>query len=155
MSNFEDDETLEDKEVLSELTLDDLTVRAGGREIIIDARMLRFQGLDTGDLQLLKELYAEKLLMYAKMEEVEEAEELALYGFELTKLEYQIQAAWEFEENRAFHKFWEAPKCTCPKTDNNDAYPSGYYSYRTDCPVHSQEYLNMMQEFVENFKALE
>jgi hypothetical protein len=38
--------------------------------------------------------------------------------------------------------------------DNDDAYPSGFYSYRTDCPVHSEQYLEMLQEFVENFEDL-
>lgn len=50
--------------------------------------------------------------------------------------EYALQKLWGFEEDSDFHKWWYVPKCTCPKMDNDDNYPLGYYVTDTGCPVH-------------------
>jgi len=57
-----------------------------------------------------------------------------------TELEYQLQRAWGFPSNSYYHRFWEVPRCTCPKTDNEDRYPSGYYIMDKGCPVHGKSY---------------
>ena len=53
-----------------------------------------------------------------------------------TENEFHLQRLWKFTEDANYHKWWYVPKCTCPKLDNNDAYPYGYYVKSTNCPVH-------------------
>ena len=61
------------------------------------------------------------LKMYAKMDE---------------EVDVLMQIEWHFPLNKNYYKFWEFPRCTCPKMDNNDAYPSGHYVINNDCIVH-------------------
>lgn len=36
------------------------------------------------------------------------------------------------------YHFWIRPKCTCPKLDNDDRYPYGYYVVNMTCPLHGE-----------------
>jgi hypothetical protein len=53
------------------------------------------------------------------------------YQFEKT-----LQELWKFPNEDAFIRFWRYPYCTCPKLDNDDAYPTGFYTTNGDCPIH-------------------
>jgi len=46
---------------------------------------------------------------------------------------------WKFEVNVDYYKFWNVPGCRCSVLDNEDAYPSGYYTINLDCPLHGEE----------------
>lgn len=50
---------------------------------------------------------------------------------------YVLQSLWGFKQHGEYHKFWELPKCICPKIDNEDRYPSesGDYWHTENCPV--------------------
>ena len=62
---------------------------------------------------------------------------------EIVKLLYDIEAElqrlWKFEVNVDYYKFWNVPGCRCSVLDNEDAYPSGYYTINLDCPLHGEE----------------
>ena len=62
--------------------------------------------------------------------------ERALYLKAWTSNEYLLQTLWGFSKDAAYHRFWDAEGCTCPKLDNDDAYPTGYYIINQDCPLH-------------------
>lgn len=53
-----------------------------------------------------------------------------------TTNQFSLQRAWGFEEDKNYHRFWDLPGCLCPKMDNNDNYPSGYYYVNFGCPLH-------------------
>lgn len=54
----------------------------------------------------------------------------------LPAIESSLQNLWDFEQNINYYRFWEVPHCLCPLMDNNDAYPTGYYTVNSNCPVH-------------------
>jgi len=62
---------------------------------------------------------------------------------EIVKLLYDIEAElqrlWKFPVNPNYYKFWNVPACVCAKMDNEDAYPTGYYSINLNCPLHGEE----------------
>ena len=60
------------------------------------------------------------------------------YVEEWTDNEYHLQELWGFPKDSKYHKFWEMAGCTCPKMDNEDAYPTGYYYKSLDCPLHGE-----------------
>jgi len=66
----------------------------------------------------------------------EEEKRLPFYDDELNKIELELQELWGFEMNTDYIKFWERPRCECPKIDNDDAYPSGFYTINENCPLH-------------------
>ena len=67
----------------------------------------------------------------------EQNEELAVKLWPLWEAnEFAIQDLWGFEKNSANHKDWyKFPYCTCPKLDNNDAFPYRQY-VKASCPIH-------------------
>jgi hypothetical protein len=52
--------------------------------------------------------------------------------------EYRLQELWGFPKDPNYHRFWEMAGCTCPKMDNEDAYPTGYYTRSGNCPLHGE-----------------
>lgn len=54
----------------------------------------------------------------------------------ITDIEYSLQDLWGFPKNSNYHKFWDLPQCKCPKMDNEDRYPGGYYVINGSCPLH-------------------
>jgi len=50
--------------------------------------------------------------------------------------EYRLQELWGFPKDPNYHKFWEMSGCTCPKIDNEDSYPTGFYIHTQNCPLH-------------------
>lgn len=57
---------------------------------------------------------------------------------QLTEVEYELQMAWGFEPNAAYHKSWTWPKCECPYSDNR-LMPPGKMWVSQHCPLHGQE----------------
>lgn len=53
-----------------------------------------------------------------------------------TKLQFELQKLWGFEQNPDFHRFWDLPKCTCPKIDNEDLYGMNFSIKNLKCILH-------------------
>lgn len=107
----------------------------GKETILINKRLLDMQNC-WENLETIKELHSEKLHIYDEMNETDDPGLLLLFDALLTNIEFELQALWKFTQDINFHRFWERPKCTCPKLDNIDNYP-----YRQiisgDCPLHA------------------
>jgi len=91
------------------------------------------------NLELIKKLMEAKLKIY-KLIETLPLEDLSDFDVILTNLEYKIQEAYHFEKDQNYHRFWEAPKCKCPKIDNSDSWPSGLYTFNLNCPIHGHRF---------------
>ena len=89
------------------------------------------------NLDKIKEEHANKLMIYEII--TNEINQVVLKDLvnEITMCEFRLQELWKFSKDARFHRFWETPKCLCPKIDNNDNYPTGYYSVSSGCPLHS------------------
>lgn len=87
------------------------------------------------NLEEIIELHEDKLNVYEKIKNTDDPEILKVYVNYLTATEFQLQRLWGFSEDKNYHRFWQTPKCTCPKLDNEDSYP--YHQYiNGDCPLH-------------------
>jgi len=64
---------------------------------------------------------------------------LKSYYKKLTNIEYNMQILYGEEEDISYHKFWETPKCTCPKINNIEIYPSKKPIFNDDCPIHGKK----------------
>lgn len=111
------------------------SVVLNGTAVVLNQDLLEKQGVDLEGAAEILGLHARKLALYAAMKEAEDFS-LSAYGRELRSVEYALQRAWGFPQSEKYHRFWEAPRCICPKMDNEDRYPSGSYVVMTTCPVH-------------------
>lgn len=115
----------------------DLVVKVGTRGIKLNSRLLDIQ--DAWDnLDEIKDCHRAKLTIYAAIDVIDDPTEMKEYAKQLTALEFKLQELWGFPKDQKFHRFWETPKCTCAKMDNEDAYPTGYYSINSQCPLHGR-----------------
>ena len=53
--------------------------------------------------------------------------------------EKNLQKLWGFPEDENYIRWWWVPKCTCPKLDNDDNYPIGYYTTSMYCPLRGNQ----------------
>jgi len=49
-----------------------------------------------------------------------------------------LQKLWGFPQDDNYIKFWTFPRCSCPKIDYEDNYPTGYYTTNYSCLVHKK-----------------
>lgn len=115
----------------------DVNVYLDGMSVLrLNKRMLDAQ--DAWDnLDLIKFLHQERIILGLKMLEMNESE-LPQADKDYTDIEFKLQDAWGFPRDIKWHKFWNRPRCTCPRMDNEDSYPTGYSVISGDCPLHGK-----------------
>lgn len=113
----------------------DLVVNYNGKEVLMLNKALLDQQNAWDNLEEIKETHWLKLVICEMVQETEDASELKSLAQDLTEIEFYLQELWGFPKDIKFHRFWEYPKCECPKFDNLDAYP--YASYiSSNCRLH-------------------
>ena len=95
-------------------------------------------GLDKHEIEVIEELQRQRNDHYKRMH-IAPLADLKAWDNVCTNLEFSLQKAWGFSQDIKYHKFWDRPRCTCPKMDNDDAYPYGYYVISESCPLHGGE----------------
>lgn len=88
------------------------------------------------NLEKIKEAHQLKLIVYEMMEETNDVAELRSLADDVTEIEFELQALWGFWQDIKWHRFWTVPKCSCPRTDNEERYPTGKYIHSFSCLVH-------------------
>lgn len=121
---------------LLHVSYEELTVYLDDKpQFILNKRLLDSQ-LAWSNLNAIKEAYILKLLIYDMIVIEDDSKMLKSLAMDLTEIEYELQDLWYFSRDQNFHRFWETPKCLCAKLDNEDRYPTGYYSINLSCPLH-------------------
>lgn len=102
--------------------------------IVLNKRLLDNQNA-WSNLDAIKDAHWLKLMVYEMLEETSDRDTLKSLGNDLTEIEFELQDLWGFPLDANYHRFWEYPKCTCPKMDNADWYPHRSVIQK-DCPLH-------------------
>jgi len=88
------------------------------------------------NLEEIKAKFIIKYKLFTKMDETDNSNELKALAEEVKQNEFSIQELFNFPRNFDFHRWWEVPKCLCPKMDNQDCWGTKYNYHNTNCPVH-------------------
>lgn len=121
--------------------MQDLTVYYNDKPIFkLNSSLIARQNLTQQDVEIIKRLHLERIINIESAKQLVGVDNLTLrMKAKLdTKLEFLLQDAWGFPKDINYHRFWRFPGCTCPKMDNADAYPTGYYIYDEECPIHGK-----------------
>ena len=125
------------EERVKELLGEDTVVIYNGEPVYnLNSSLVLRQGLDVSELRNLKALHAEKLKYFDLMRETDDREKLREYAHEVECIEFEMQKAWHFPQDRNFHEWYRVPKCTCPNMDNADWRGTDRRIISLDCPVH-------------------
>ena len=121
------------------INLEQRIVKVHDEGIWLNEHLILQQKLSESEVAEILRLHEYKLTIRAKMKALPpDNPKIKAYAKDLEQVEFLLQDAWKFERNIHYHKFWEAPHCTCPKMDNDDAWPSGHYVRHLGCPVHGE-----------------
>jgi len=112
-----------------------LVIRAGKDKWFLNPNMLDRQDC-WENLGLIKELFADKHDLFERLKVEECPLVLVLLDQELVEIEFKIQEAFKFERDSRFHRFWERPKCGCPKLDNYDKWGTKFSIVSSECELH-------------------
>lgn len=87
----------------------------------LNANMVERQKLTPERIKKLKELHRERQSIFDMMEISTVKSQLRELVKDLQEVEFQMQDAWRFPRDARYHSWWyKAPKCTCPKMDNDE-----------------------------------
>jgi len=112
------------------------SVTYNGNTVNLNKDLIKEQNLSDDRVKRILTLHYQKMQIFEAMKKIDDADDLKKYDMYLNEIEFELQYEWGFDCNQKFFKFWERPKCTCPKMDNDDRYPTGYYITNSDCPLH-------------------
>ena len=116
----------------------DLTVTYKDYKININPRFLdRTKSWD--NLEEIRRRIVFDFMIKHRMEKTDDIAELRKLANIWKLNEFKKQTAFNFEPDVNFHRFWELPKCTCPKLDNLDTYGMGMRYISSTCPIHNQD----------------
>lgn len=90
------------------------------------------QKLTKRDVKKIFKLHQEKSLVF---DEMETSDDLRLVE-EVKQLEFKLQDAWKFPRDKNWHRWFEVPRCTCPKMDNIDMLGCNLISMNMSCIWH-------------------
>lgn len=119
----------------AQLTIKDFE---GKERFIINKNLLDVQ-LCWENLEAIKSAHTLKLLFYTMIEEETNPVMLKELAKDITEVEFELQRLWKFNVDAKYHRFWDTPKCQCPKLDNEEAYSTGYHITNLSCPLHGNE----------------
>lgn len=126
-------------EKVIELLGEDTTVIYNGKPVYdLNSSLVLSQEIDASDLRNLKSLHAEKLKYFDLMRETDYSHKLKEYAHEIECIEFEMQKAWRFPQDRTYHEWFKVPKCTCPKMDNSNNRGTNQRIIVMDCPIHGQ-----------------
>jgi len=118
----------------------ELVVWHNGKENMMLNKSLLDQLNRWTSLDLLKELHSKRLHIEDEMEEINSEglpkDKIKNLHDQWTENQYKLQKAWGFQEDGKKHRFWDIPACKCPKMDNDERYPTGYYVISEGCKLH-------------------
>lgn len=109
-----------------------------GSYIVVNERLLTKQNA-WHNLEKIKNVHKTKFNIFSAIRETTDPAHLRSYAQDLTLCEFELQRLWGFPEDANWHRFWETPKCMCPKMDNRMNYPEGPYIRNMGCPLHGSD----------------
>ena len=102
----------------------------------INARLVANQGVDSDEVIKIDNLHKVRNCYLTLMENTDDASELKRLSLLITQIDFQLQKLWRFKVDSTYHRFWDLPKCQCPKSDNQDTYGTGHRYINPNCPIH-------------------
>ena len=102
----------------------------------LNTRLAERQKLTAEDIELLKLSHIMRDLIFKAMEATDDRDTLRKLAQRFETLEYMQQELWGFEKDKRFHRWFEVPKCSCPKLDNQDWIGSDHDIVSLNCIIH-------------------
>lgn len=110
--------------------------RFGVQLPILNARLISNQDLKQEEVDKIYKLHRVRNCYITLMNISTSKEDLRYLSQIVTQIDFQLQRLWKFKEDSSYHRFWDLPKCDCPKMDNQDVYGTGHRYINPNCLIH-------------------
>lgn len=107
-----------------------------GFGVNLNSNLAKQQMLTQEDLDQIAELHHKKFYVLQRMKMTNDPGHLKVLSLQVTELEFALQKAWGFEQDVRYHRWFEVPKCACPKMDNLERLGTDYPIINSNCPIH-------------------
>jgi len=85
----------------------------------------------------IERLHRIKHYIFEYMENTDDSEKLKKLANLVELVEYKLQSTWKFNVDKNYHRWFEIPKCTCPKMDNAEYIGTNYKVFNRNCKIHA------------------
>jgi hypothetical protein len=104
----------------------------------ISQGLVRQQKVSPDDVKRIVKLQTLRKYFYDFIELSDDKEEIRRLDKIITQIEFQLQKLWGFPQDRNHHRWFDVPKCSCPKWDNADNIGSEYRIINPNCILHGE-----------------
>jgi len=111
----------------------------GETAAVLNTHLARNQQLSAEEIELLKDTHVMRVLIFTAMEKTDDPKILKGFAKIFEDLEYTQQELWGFGKDSKFHRWFEVPKCSCPKLDNLDRIGHKDNVINLSCVIHGDE----------------
>lgn len=102
----------------------------------LNSRLIANQDLSQDEVNKILKLHRLRNCYLTLMEINDSKIDLRYISNIITQIDFQLQKLWKFKIDSNYHRFWELPKCECPKMDNRDVYGTGHRYINPKCKIH-------------------
>lgn len=106
--------------------------------VSLNSRLISRQGLDEESVSKITKLHVVRNCYTSLIEVTDDVNKLRYFSLFITQIDFKLQELWGFPQDSIYHRFWELPKCDCPKSDNLDTYGTGHRYINPNCPLHGR-----------------
>jgi hypothetical protein len=117
-------------------TLPNKFTRATSNVVVLNNRLVVNRNLSTETVDKITKLHVLRSYFFDLMEMSEDNLEVRRINKIVTQIEFQLQKLWGFKVDERFHRWFEVPKCSCPKMDNSEYIGTSYRVLNPTCILH-------------------
>ena len=117
-------------------------------DVSVNLSLAKKYGLSRDSIIMISSLHQQRQLIFDALESGEFLPSTRINNM-LESIEESLQLLWFNRVDLNYYRFWDIPKCGCPKMDNSDRYPYGNYIISEGCKFHG----NKIKELFLNFNV--
>jgi len=102
----------------------------------INNNLVIHQKVSPEDVKKIEKLQNIRSYFYDFIELSEDKEEIRRLVKFITQIEFQLQKLWNFKPDETMHRWFDVPKCSCPKMDNAGYLGTPYKTINPKCIIH-------------------
>lgn len=106
---------------------------------MINQTLVNRQKVSAEDVKKIVKLQTIRKYFYDFIELSDDKEEIRRLDKIITQIEFKLQKLWGFPQDSNRHRWFEVPKCSCPKWDNADSLGSDFRIINPDCILHGKD----------------
>jgi hypothetical protein len=104
----------------------------------LNPNLIKKNGLSINEVAKIKSLHCSKYIVFQAMENTDDVTTLKYYAKIVEGIEYDLQGTWHFAKSSMMHRWFDVPKCKCPKLDNEERMGTKFRIFSADCPIHGK-----------------